>query len=904
MNIQSIRLENWKKFTDPIEIELKEGLNVIYGPNEGGKSTLIDSIITTFYFKHNSRADDIKSLRPWGTSLQPQASITFQKNRQKYRITKAFQEKKSLLEKMEPNGWQKIAKSDLADQELIKLIGGQLKSRNDSNPESWGLGPTLWMAQGDPTIDKNLNDETLSSLQTLVGATIESKKERKILSNLKSHYLNIYTNKTKKLKEKSVLFQVRKEINSLNKELSLIEQNENKKEELIQNIKDNKFILNKNQSLLKEISEEKDKLAQEAEEAKKHQKNREKLEHEIQGIKTEYKSINEKIDELRENEAEIVKIKLDNDKINLQIVPLQDELTKLNQEIAEKVTELREANNKIDEAIAEKDIAGIAHTTVMDEQTLETMQNNLKEVNQLYDELQLSQDEYNAIIAPSSSQMEKIERLNHDIHDTQTRLHAMGLIVNATAQHQMSGDIYLDDEMVPFSLEEDGNISWTANQSLKIKIDEVGEIEVKSGSQDVKGMKKKLEEMQSDYQNLVAPFGTQDPADMNRLIIKKESSEKELKRIKTELEKKSDKSKDELQSDVLALENKIKSNWSRIPSESQYKGCEGKEKSLVRSELSDKIIQLQDRIGSLTQDRKDLEEELKANRKKVQEFEAAINDFKKNAYGKLQRTEEIKKRLNRLKNEDFTTEEMERKIKQLSFEIDQKTRAWEVYQEGIEEKEKQPLDDFKGLNNKMERINQDIKSQELKNAGMESRLQMIISQYTDSNAIEERYAQLQIKEKQLKTEADALKLLSDLTSFYQENTIRELSEPIRKRVNEDLEKLLGPKYSLNLKEMKPGSIHVNGVNGEEPLIKLLSFGTQEQIWCLFRLALGNILSSQDKQMVVLDDPLVNTDPARMHHALRILEENAKEMQIIVLTCDVDKYNSLTDANFISMDKSL
>ena len=96
MNVQSIRLENWKKFTDPIEIELEEGLNVIYGPNEGGKSTLIDSVITTFYFKHNSGANDIKSLRPWGTYLQPQASITFQKNGQNYRITKAFQEKKKV----------------------------------------------------------------------------------------------------------------------------------------------------------------------------------------------------------------------------------------------------------------------------------------------------------------------------------------------------------------------------------------------------------------------------------------------------------------------------------------------------------------------------------------------------------------------------------------------------------------------------------------------------------------------------------------------------------------------------------------------------------------------------------------------------------------------------------------
>ena len=100
--------------------------------------------------------------------------------------------------------------------------------------------------------------------------------------------------------------------------------------------------------------------------------------------------------------------------------------------------------------------------------------------------------------------------------------------------------------------------------------------------------------------------------------------------------------------------------------------------------------------------------------------------------------------------------------------------------------------------------------------------------------------------------------------------------------------------------MKPESIHVNG---EEASINRLSFGTQEQVWCLFRLALGNILSSDERQLVVFDNHWSILDPVRMHHALKILEENAKNMQIIIVTCDVDKYNSLSDANFISMDEN-
>ena len=44
MILESIELENWKKFRNPVEIQFKDGLNVIYGPNESGKTTLMEGL--------------------------------------------------------------------------------------------------------------------------------------------------------------------------------------------------------------------------------------------------------------------------------------------------------------------------------------------------------------------------------------------------------------------------------------------------------------------------------------------------------------------------------------------------------------------------------------------------------------------------------------------------------------------------------------------------------------------------------------------------------------------------------------------------------------------------------------------------------------------------------------------
>ncbi|AUB59867.1 hypothetical protein BK009_03765 [Methanobacterium subterraneum] len=899
MKLETIHLENWKKFAEPREIQLQDGLNILHGANESGKTTFMDSLITTFYSKHTSSSARIKSLKPWGTSLQPRSTITFTKNREKYRISKGFQEKRSILEKMDGNNWKKIAEGDRADKELIQLVGGALPGRGDTRPEQWGLGQTLWMVQGKPIISDDLNDETLSSLQAMVGATIESDTEKIVLSSIRSRFLEIYTEKTRTLKKGSQLKKVQDEINNLQGELSQSLLQNTKRDELIRQIEDTEFLLNRNQANLQAATGERDKLAGEVEAAQEHQNNREELEREIKEINTEFETLNQKIGDIVDSYLEIDQVTKEKDEMEVLLNPLETELDNLKEMIQVKKNSLSEITQKMDQANGEKSIVGIAHTTVMDEQALESLKQRFQEIDDLYQNLYRTQEELSTIIAPTTNQMEKIEKLQKDIEKTQISLEAMGLVLNISPEVEMSGDITLDSEITPFFLEKDESFSWTANQSLKIKIDHLGELEVKSGSEDVRVMKAELEKMELLYQELVAPFGSEDIDELKSLIIRKKTKKDDIKRIESELSKKTDKNREELQKEIIEYENTIKLKWSKIPDDSPYSECESRDKAQVREDLSRKIIQLEGELKTLGQERDQLNNDMDANRTLVQELEKNIHQYKTDIHGKAQILDQIKKGLKRLESDGISQEERQQQLNQLSVTLDQKKRAWQVYQDEIDEKEKQPLGAYEGLKTKVQRLEEDIQNQKIKMARWDSELQILINQSRDTNLLEEKLEQLKSRERELDTEAQALELLFDLTSFYRENTISELSEPIRQQVTGDLEKLLGPKYSLSFsREMKPDSIEVCG---EEAPLDLLSFGTQEQVWCLFRLALGNILSGDEQQLVVLDDPLVNTDPVRMHHALEILEENARNMQIIVVTCDVDKYNSLKDANFISVE---
>ena len=263
--------------------------------------------------------------------------------------------------------------------------------------------------------------------------------------------------------------------------------------------------------------------------------------------------------------------------------------------------------------------------------------------------------------------------------------------------------------------------------------------------------------------------------------------------------------------------------------------------------------------------------------------------------------EKYSERLRSLEEDGITVDSIEAQQNDISMKLERKERTLRIYQDEMEEKEEKPTKDYSNSENRVKRLEEDVKNLELSHVRMESDLNNLTQDFTDMNTLEESINEKEKTLEDMKNDAAAIELLYDLTMHYKENTIVSLTDPIKRIVTADLEKILGPRYSLEFdNKLKPCSVTPEGREAEA-LLDALSFGTQEQIWCIFRLALGRLLSKEDRQLVVLDDPLVNTDPLRMHHALEVLEESARDMQVFVVTCDVDKYNSLSDARFISME---
>jgi len=75
-------------------------------------------------------------------------------------------------------------------------------------------------------------------------------------------------------------------------------------------------------------------------------------------------------------------------------------------------------------------------------------------------------------------------------------------------------------------------------------------------------------------------------------------------------------------------------------------------------------------------------------------------------------------------------------------------------------------------------------------------------------------------------------------------------------------------------------------------LEALSGGTREQLALVHRLAVGRALAGSERLLVVINDPLGDTDEARQTRALELLQEFARQLQIVVLTCRPERYAGL------------
>ena len=178
MRLLSVRVKNVRMHEDRT-VEFDRERTVVAGPNESGKSTLVDAIERVLCYPHRSTADNLEGFKPRAGGGAPEVTLTFERHGRTYEIHKVFKGPQSLARLTDEDGL--TLTGDEAEERLRGLLGfGETQLRSPFY--GWSH---LWARQGaagqDPTDGAALGaaaKELDARLKRMTGTVpTESKKD-------------------------------------------------------------------------------------------------------------------------------------------------------------------------------------------------------------------------------------------------------------------------------------------------------------------------------------------------------------------------------------------------------------------------------------------------------------------------------------------------------------------------------------------------------------------------------------------------------------------------------------------------------------------------------------------------------------------------------------------------------
>ena len=182
MKLRKLSVNQFRRFTEPTRLgELCDGLNLVVGPNELGKSTLLDALRAVLFERYSSRARPILALQNDRSGAAPVIELVFEVNGAEYTLTKRFV--KSPYARLQcPDGT--LLEADAAENRLRSLLGFAEAGNRGATSETLGMWGVLWVQQGQSFGSPDLPDSALASLsaglESEVGTVLGGRRGREL----------------------------------------------------------------------------------------------------------------------------------------------------------------------------------------------------------------------------------------------------------------------------------------------------------------------------------------------------------------------------------------------------------------------------------------------------------------------------------------------------------------------------------------------------------------------------------------------------------------------------------------------------------------------------------------------------------------------------------------------------
>jgi DNA repair exonuclease SbcCD ATPase subunit len=879
--IEQITIENWRGYREPHTFRFQEAINLLAGRNEAGKSTLFEALTRVLFDRHNSKAEEIRAIQPIGSTLGPEAKIEFRVNGKRYRVVKSFlQDSNSALYSEREGRWELDHEGDHADARLREILRGEPTTRTAARPEHRGLAQALWYLQSDGAIpEKTWSEGVKQGLQGLVQLAARSPIEKRVVERISECYTEHWT-PTGRVATNSELGQLQAELPRLEERLAELVDKAKSAESHRADLEEFLSLEGEKSAGLTRAHEELGELSGRVQAGEALEREREAREHarkeagqNAQRIQQALLQIEDKQRKIQERRAEIKKLE---DSLSEVAMDAKQEATTSERHARHWKEELEPALRDLESELGALHSLERLRKIEKDRKRLEQ---HLEQIAGIGAQLQARKKERGELVAPDDKEWKRCGATSKKLSVLHAQVEASAIRV--AFEWSAKGRNVKTQPSLRAS--EEGE--YIVTEPTEFQIDGVGRVLVRSGASSLKDLLMERDALEREVQQVLTRFGVPDVDGLATLHEKG----RELDRVIATLEGNLDETEgtepdadEELARTKRGIEEETRGAGILPPDILEQGGQWIRDQITVKEREKKRLIQQidEEQKSEKAAGRKHLElvENRQATSNKLAERKAEIQTYEEGITGILQTYGTI----DHLRNLLVSSEAEARKA----------TVALDVLLEGYEAKVTTPKRLHEQAQGRVRELEKQLGDFRNKISATLARIEESAAQgnYSLLADVEIEIGWSRQRVEVLKRRAEGAKLLRDIVLAREKERSAALSGPIQELVNRWLRLLTEDNYdALRIDhDLKPAGVHVARYDADLPLTSL-SHGAQEQVVVLLRLGIAVLVSGEERNLVVIDDRLVNADPVRMKRLCLILQEAAKTCQIVVATCNDTPY---------------
>lgn len=897
MIVRSVRVEGWRCFAAPVELgPFGEGLNVVYGPNGVGKSTVMMALVRALFDSHKVGGDEVKALRPWGRSLNPKVTVEFQKNGSRYRLHKQFLSAPTAhLSRLEKSQFVPVAESQAADEQARQILGGDASLRGVTKQQHWGLAQILWATQGDLELHA-LAPGTRATITDALGGQLSGPAVEAIETRIAESYQRFFT-PTGQLRggaSAPAIVGLRSELESAETERAALLRRLGEFEAASRRIEDLRNRTDHARQCEDELTETV-KQAREQAQAYKDVVVQQRLhQQELASALDRYATLKNRIDAITSTRAQLRSA-------SEQLARLEEDRPAQAKQVAQSQAEMERAKQVLDavrlrrpEVQSARRASQMAARFVTARQERAGLDNLLEQVRQACEEQTKAREERSPFVAPDKKTLQQIKKAARARDDARLRLDAAVITVRITPHSAATLEIA--------TAEEPGSKSLAAGETLLIKgcphvalqLPGIAHIEATGPSEGADELRRQWANASEEVDRLTAGFGTQDIDMLEQLQGQAAELEGKISQIELRIATLLDGRELEEIRSSRARESKILTEIR-----ADFPAWEESDpNAIVLAEEADEVER------RFTADVDAAEAEYDRAREALNLALQRQSVFEADLKGATQQIQIVEKRLATLCEDGLDDAQRDAASIEIALardaargkldEVDARLRRFgddpaktvAVLEAQLAATRKEADDSAKELNIE------------------EGRLQQIAAEapYSALARVEEQIERLKAEIARQQLQIDAIRLLYETLRELKRDMLHSVLGPVRTRASRTLERIVGGRFrEIQFDEsMLPAAIAP--ISTEEAIsLDALSGGEREQLYFAVRLALADVAFQEERQLVVLDDVFIYTDTARLARIVTILDEAADRFQIVLLTCHPERYRGLPNAKFFDLE---